>query len=292
MKARIVRGLTILFVVLGAYRLDANRPGEPAWALMVLGACVTLAALAELLAMGGAGSRRRIVGLLAGAAWVALLASTGLRPPVLPVALGDLATAASLAAGTYLALQLRHGPLSSTGRLTESLWFGVPYVGGLAAFCTLLAGGRIDLVLAAVLVAKASDVGAYFAGKSLGRRALAPRVSPKKTVEGAIGGVLASAAAGAWLLTDVVLRDDGAGVADVVRLPGGVAGGALHGALLGALAVLSDLAESLLKRSRGVKDSGRTFGESGGFLDLADSLLLVGPATLAYTALFGGYHAP
>ncbi|MCB9897614.1 MAG: phosphatidate cytidylyltransferase [Planctomycetes bacterium] len=290
MLGRIVRGLTILAIVLGAHHLDASRPGEPAWALLSLGVLVALAALAELLAMGGASAPRRNVGLLAGVAWMALVVAAGLRPTWVPVEVGDLLAAASLAAGAYLALQLRHGPQASTGRLTESLWFGVPYVAGLGGFCALLAAGNIELVLAAVLVSKASDVGAYFTGKSVGRHKLSPRVSPGKTIEGAVGGVLLSAAAGAWLLSGVLLRAD-AGGADV-HLSGGPWGGALAGAVLGALAVLSDLAESLLKRSRGVKDSGKTFGESGGFLDLVDSLLLVGPVTLAYTALLGGYHAP
>ena len=55
-------------------------------------------------------------------------------------------------------------------------------------------------------------------------------------------------------------------------------------AVLGAVTIVSDLGESLVKRSLGVKDSGHLFGESGGFLDLADSLLLVAPVSLAYIA--------
>jgi CDP-diglyceride synthetase len=55
--------------------------------------------------------------------------------------------------------------------------------------------------------------------------------------------------------------------------------------VIGVIAEISDLSESLLKRSRAVKDSSRVFGQAGGFLDLSDSLLLVGPCALAYTSL-------
>jgi phosphatidate cytidylyltransferase len=293
---RIIRGLSLLFLFLGAHHLDTQEPGQPAWALASLGVVLAAFALDELLVMGGARGARRVIGWLAGLAWVAVLGLGHLPEPLLPVAVSDLFTAASIAAGVYLAVQLRHGPTEATGKLTESMWFSVPWVAGLGGFVALLVSGHVDLVLGLVLVSKGSDVGAYFAGKSFGRTKLAPATSPNKTWEGVAGGVLLSAAAGAWLLTDVPIGGSG-GAHDasvigsgstLVLLPGGLLGGALHGLVLGAVAVLSDLTESLLKRARGVKDSGTLFGESGGFLDLADSLLLVAPCALAYTAVLGG----
>jgi phosphatidate cytidylyltransferase len=133
-----------------------------------------------------------------------------------------------------------------------------------------------------VLVTKSSDIGAYFAGRAFGRRKLAPRISPNKTVEGALGGVLLPAAVAAWLLPDLPLLPL---VRPELVFPGGLLMAALHGAVIGVLAIVGDLAESLLNRSRSVKDSGRLLGEGGGLLDLTDSLLLVGPFALAYTAV-------
>lgn len=302
MIGRIIRGLSLLFLFLGAHHLDTRDPGRPAWFLASLGVVLAAFALDELLVMGGARGARRVIGWLAGLAWVAVLALGHLPEPLLPVALSDVFTAASIAAGVYLAVQLRHGPTEATGKLTESMWFSVPWVAGLGGFVALLVAGHVDLVLGLVLVSKGSDVGAYFAGKSFGRTKLAPATSPNKTWEGVAGGVLLSAAAGAWLLTDVPIGpavelasgapDDGSVIGSrtwvTPLLPGGLLGGALHGLALGVIAVMSDLTESLLKRARGVKDSGTLFGESGGFLDLADSLLLVGPCALAYTAVLGG----
>ncbi|MFT7462660.1 MAG: phosphatidate cytidylyltransferase, partial [Pseudohongiellaceae bacterium] len=134
-----------------------------------------------------------------------------------------------------------------------------------------------------VLVAKSSDIGAYFVGKTLGKHKMAPSISPNKTIEGMIGGLLLPALLATWLLTDVEVTLDLHG-GQTVLLPGGALGAACHGLALGALTVFSDLGESLIKRSFAVKDSGHLFGDSGGFLDLADSLLLVAPVALAYTA--------
>jgi phosphatidate cytidylyltransferase len=106
----------------------------------------------------------------------------------------------------------------------------------------------------------ACDTAAYFVGRFLGHRPLFPRVSPKKTVEGTAAGFVGAVLA-AFLLAPLVGL--GPGWALVLGLLGG------------AGAVLGDLAESLLKRAAGVKDSGWVFPGHGGFLDRLDSLLFV-----------------
>ncbi len=111
-----------------------------------------------------------------------------------------------------------------------------------------------------LLVTWLGDTGAYLVGRAWGRRPLLPRVSPKKTVEGAIGGLAGSALA-AGLGVEVV----GLGVNPLL--------GAAIGAGLGALGQLGDLAESLLKRQVGVKDSGALIPGHGGVLDRIDALL-------------------
>jgi phosphatidate cytidylyltransferase len=280
---RILTGLVVTGVLLGAWFLDQRSPGLPAWWTAALGVIVTFGALDELQVMGAARGGRRRLGKLLGLAWIAILALPALRPgEQLAVLCGDVLIGASIIASVYVALQLPAGPGPVAHRLAGSLWFQLPYVGGLACFVALLLGGALDWAVAVVLVTKSSDIGAYFAGRAFGRRRLAPRISPNKTVEGAVGGILLPALVAMWLLPGVHLAPH---ARPELILPGGLLSAALHGAVIGALAIVSDLSESLLKRSRSVKDSGQLLGQGGGLLDLADSLLLVGPFALAYTAV-------
>lgn len=120
-------------------------------------------------------------------------------------------------------------------------------------------------LLAALALVWAADTGAYFAGRHLGRRKLAPTISPNKTVEGALGGI-----AGAVLVALAFGALAGAGVAQWPGL-------ALV-ALVAALAsIVGDLVESLLKRQAGVKDSGDLIPGHGGVLDRIDGVLAALP---------------
>jgi len=280
---RILTGIVVTGVLLAAWYVDKRNVGQPAWCCAALGALVFFGALDELQVMGAARGGRRRLGRVAGLMWIALLMLPALRPEQqLSVLFGDILIGASIIASVYVALQIPAGPGPATHRLAGSLWFQLPYVGGLACFVALLLSGALDWAVAVVLVTKSSDIGAYFAGHAVGRHKLAPKISPNKTVEGAIGGVLVPALVAMWLLNGLQLSP-------VARpelvLPGGWFSAALHGVALGVLAIVSDLSESLLKRSRSVKDSGHLLGQGGGLLDLADSLLLVGPFALAYTAI-------
>jgi len=117
----------------------------------------------------------------------------------------------------------------------------------------------------------ASDTGAYFTGRSLGKTRLAPEVSPKKSVEGAVGGI-----AGATLAA-LALK----GLAPEGSL---VAYGIL-GALISVVGQLGDLAESALKRYAGIKDSSNLIPGHGGVLDRFDSVLLTAPLAYYYISL-------
>ncbi len=288
----------LLAITLGAWWLDASRPSSPAWALASLGVVLTLGALYELLNIGGASSPQRNVGMFGGVLWLVVMVLAGLQPDTLQglfgsseswhtglQGFGDLLTAASAMAALYLASRIAQGPGRSVMMLAKSLWFCVPYAAGLSCLLSLLLGGRLELVIGVVLVAKSSDIGAYFAGKSFGKHKLAPAISPGKTVEGLVGGLLLPTVVASFLLNGVVLGEDLGTTGSPALVPGGWWGAALHGLAIGGLTVVSDLSESLLKRACDVKDSGTLFGESGGFLDLADSLLLVAPLVLAYTAV-------
>lgn len=275
MLKRVLVGATLLAVVVGCGWYDLSRPGESGWALAALGAALFVTALWELLVMTQAKRSRRVLGTVAGLAWMALLVAGTLLPSVVWQRVAVLLTWGSVVSGLLMGCQVRAGPGPTSHRLSQSLWFSVPYVAGLACLVALALDGYAGWAVGVALCAKSSDIGAYFAGKSLGRHKLAPLVSPNKTLEGAAGGVVLAALVGAFLLPAV----------SDLALPGGAWGAAAHGAVVALLAMLSDLTESLIKRSRDVKDSGTWFGESGGALDLADSLLLVGPFALAYTAV-------
>lgn len=118
-----------------------------------------------------------------------------------------------------------------------------------------------------VAVVKAGDIAAYVVGTLAGRHRMAPRLSPGKTWEGGVASVVASVVA-AW----VVLERSGL-AGDARPLGGWMA----YGLVVGIAGIAGDLAESLVKRELGVKDSGRLLGGLGGMMDLVDSLLFAAP---------------
>jgi len=135
----------------------------------------------------------------------------------------------------------------------------------------LLAERGVWLLVWLVLIVAAADIGAYFTGKALGRRKLAPELSPGKTVEGLVGGLLAaSLVAGAGA---VLLGLDG--------LPF-----VLLGPFLAAISVVGDLTVSAFKRNAGLKDTGRILPGHGGIMDRIDSLVAAAPGF----ALILGWH--
>ena len=155
---------------------------------------------------------------------------------------------------------------------TANTLFGAIYVGWLLGYAIWLqagAGGP-QLVLFLVGVTWAGESAAYLVGSSIGRHRLAPILSPRKTVEGAVAQVIVSVVAAlalaAWLLPGCSLaRAAGAGV------------------LLGVIGQVGDLAESAIKRSVGTKDTGGLIPGHGGMLDRIDSLLFNAPALYLYS---------
>jgi len=128
--------------------------------------------------------------------------------------------------------------------------------------------GRLVLCLWVVAVAKFCDVGALLCGLAFGRHKMAPLTSPKKTWEGAVGGVLVAMGVGAlvaWL---------GRGVLPAAMTPPRAA---LLAGPLAAVAIVSDLVESVIKRRAALKDSGGGVPGIGGMFDLCDSLILTAP---------------
>ena len=152
---------------------------------------------------------------------------------------------------------------------------GGSYLGYSLAHFVRLRGGPDGLywVALAFLGTWITDTGAYFVGRTVGRRPFFPRISPKKTLEGAFGGLVAGVAAmmllGAWWLDLSAVN------------------GLLLGILLALGATFGDLAESVLKRQVGIKDSGDLIPGHGGMLDRVDSLLFVVPIVYYFTVALG-----
>ena len=154
--------------------------------------------------------------------------------------------------------------------------FGVLYAGLFSYIYALRyhdyavgAGAGTILVLLPVLLTWATDVGAYAVGRTMGRKKLMPAVSPGKTVEGAVGG-LALAIVICLLYVRFILMP-------YAQLGLTIQGAVLFAIVISVAAQTGDLAESLLKREAGVKDSSRIIPGHGGILDRFDSLLFVLP---------------
>lgn len=194
------------------------------------------------------------------AAVIAACASIGSR--VFP--LDAVMLVAVLAAGCTAVAVLTPGPAVLPGvamSIFAVLYLGLP-LGALAAIRWI--GGREALVLLMVTIV-VSDSAQYYTGRAFGRRPLAPAISPKKTREGAIGGVVVGSAA----------MIAGARIVFPAAPPAAVIVAALA---VVALGIAGDLFESLLKRSAGVKDSSQLIPGHGGILDRIDSWLFAGPA--------------
>jgi len=168
-----------------------------------------------------------------------------------------------------------HGRRGEAFVLASKFCTGITFIGLLSSHLLLLMA-RADgmawlLVLTAITIG--SDTGAYYAGVNLGRRKLCPAISPGKTVEGLVGGVLAAVAAAA--------------ACGLILLPGkNPLAIAAMAAVVTLAGVCGDLLESIMKRGNQVKDSGSILPGHGGVLDRIDSMLASAPA-LFYAVHFG-----
>lgn len=251
MLTRIISGLVLLALLLAVVI------GLPPWGTIALAAVVVALAAHELTGLGGAalgtGGRPHVV-----VATLATCLTLALGGPLQVVLGAVLVVTGALAVG-------RGRPDEDVIRqvgvaLAAPVYIGVP-AGAILAL-------RVEfgpwVLLAGLLTVMASDVAQLFGGRAFGRHALAPVVSPKKTVEGAITGVVAAAvvlpALGHWWLPHV----------GAPRL-------AALGVVMALLGIVGDLFESLLKRSAGVKDTSGLIPGHGGMLDRIDALLFAVP---------------
>ena len=292
MRERTLSALVIVPVVAAAIALGGVGIGI----IAVLLALVAARETERLLSLAGRPVIRH--GVVAGAAVLVMAAAV---PAILgshllgrPAAALDLAARVKaidgvslvgvVAVGLAVAAFARRDPAAGFAAWSATL-FGALYVGLLGAVA-ILATLWTDLpsfervilperrwILVLVAGVWSFDTGAYLVGRAIGRRPFLPWISPKKTVEGVLGGLAAATAAVALVL---VATSDNLREALVL------------GPLLGAAAQAGDLAGSLLKRAAGVKDSGSLLPGHGGILDRIDSILFAAPVLAAWVALVHG----
>lgn len=229
----------------------------------------SLIAMHEYLAMGLEDETDRRVSLTIGAASCAILYWLHWYEPGSQPALVALVVAMVPTTLYYL---FRFGDLESVADRLNTSIIAIIYGGLMFSIVALLKGraGGGDIIILVLLTAWLSDTGGYFAGKYLGKRKLYEAVSPKKTWAGSVGGV-AAVLLGAAVFKELRMHDAISWL-DLVLLCG-------PGAVLGQL---GDLCESMMKRSRGVKDSGAILPGHGGILDRVDAILFIAPYFYVY----------
>ncbi len=225
-----------------------------------------------------------------------LMMNAGQEKPLLSTEIFGIAAAfsATLAAFLFLTIAMRRDGLSTGYPAAAASAFAFVYIALPLAMLVQLrqqwAGAFLVLYL--LFLVWAGDILAYFVGRSIGRHLIAPRISPKKTWEGAVASMVASLGVGALLFYHatplcttllqwgLIQRRDGIfslerpALAPVLILT----------AILNIAAQLGDLVESLIKRGGGVKDSGTILPGHGGMLDRIDALLFAAPVLWYYAA--------
>lgn len=247
---------TLLYVILGA----------PAWMFLAVALLAALIGFWELSRMLSRVDCPPfdLVGYLGVAALVISFYPGGLSPAMSTLALLLGACVAALTRPIS-----RHTVLALAATLFACLYVGM-FVGSLVGIRVATADSEgsfwLIFLLAVVMV---GDAGAFYTGRLFGRHKLAPRMSPKKTVEGLLGGLVFSALA-AWAVQYLWLGTVS------------VSSAVLLGVVLSLLGVLGDLFESMLKRAAGVKDSSALLPGHGGILDRLDSVLFSAPVLFIY----------
>jgi len=226
----------------------------PLFGLRLLAAIVAVLAADEYLATIGSarGPFRWMIAILV--AWVCWQTSAMALPNPFAIVL--------IVVG-WLTMSVLYGNRSVHTAATElvaPVYVGIPL--GMLAAGQILAGAAATLLLLGTVVV--SDSAQYYTGRAFGRRPLARTVSPKKTVEGAIGGVVF----GTLFMT----------IGGAYVFPFGAPARAVLGAVVVVLGILGDLFESKLKRAAGMKDSSQLIPGHGGVLDRIDALLFAIPA--------------
>jgi phosphatidate cytidylyltransferase len=254
LKQRVLTAVLLVIVLLGV--MLGLPPVATVWlitALVLVGAWEWAAFIG-----GGAATRAVFTGVIA----LALAASLYLQAGVPGFVHGAVAVALGWWFVAFLWVCLAPTRVNAVSAALAGFFALVPCWLALVHVTLVTNGTR--WVLFTLALVWAADTGAFFAGRWLGRVPLAPRVSPKKTWEGVLGGIALSALV-AWLAATYLFAVDiGPFVLTCVAIAG--------------ISIVGDLTESMLKRAAGLKDSGALFPGHGGMLDRIDSVTAAAPA--------------
>jgi phosphatidate cytidylyltransferase len=260
---RVLSALVLLPVVIGTIWF------LPPWCTLLLALVAAILAFTEYRRIAGALGASvpgGIGGFAVMAASVAMWDEDAASLPLLLLATMIVAGAIAVGRGRVMPSSLA----DASATLFAPIYLGLP-LGALAAIRNEEIGGSREALLLLLAVIVVSDSAQYYCGRAFGRRRLSPAISPKKTVEGAIGGVVfgtfAMAVGGSFVFTE--------GRSFMIATPIWLL--ALLGAAVSLLGIVGDLFESLLKRSAGVKDSSNLIPGHGGVLDRIDSWLFAAP---------------
>ena len=271
----------------------------PAYLLVIVAGAVALLAVAEFLKLvtnyGVQPLSQLTYAFIALFFVFVIVVSTNSTPLMEAMAmLYGIALTAALAPFVFLTAAMRRTDLTTGYSAAAASVFAFAYIAMPMALLVEIRrqpAGAI-WVIYLLLAVWAGDIFAYFVGKSLGRHRMSPRISPKKTWEGAIASILASILVGTlWFqhapqISDALLR------AGLIDRRSGMFGLEqphlwpiiLLSAIVNIAAQLGDLVESLIKRGAGVKDSGSILPGHGGMLDRIDAMLFAVPVVWAYIA--------
>jgi phosphatidate cytidylyltransferase len=278
---RLTLGTLFIVALVGLCWLDA-RAAQPGIVLLPLAILLSLAAAGELLAMFRKVGHDPLAWVVYAGTLVVVLAAV--LPVIFPASTisantgppGSLAIA--LAGALLLALVGEMFRFNESGIATVNValaFFAIAYAGGLFGFLELIRSQGMLAFISLIAIVKMSDIGQYTVGRLFGKHKLAPRISPSKTWEGVAGGILF-----AWLAAWITFRFTHSSADNSLLVL------FTYATALTVTGILGDLAESMLKRDAGVKDSSTWLPGFGGVLDLLDSLL--GAAPVAY--LFWAMH--
>ena len=271
----------------------------PVPVLALVAALVALLTVQELLNLAEASGIRPLrwpTYIFVGLFFLLLTINPGSGQPLLSTAIFVYSAgfAAAIAPFVFLTIAMRRVNLSSSFPAAMVSAFAFAYIALPLGFLVQLREqwSGAFLVLYLLLLVWAGDIFAYFVGRSLGRHLMSPRISPKKTWEGALASLLASLVVGmllynyalpistALLNAHLIERRDGFFALQKPPL----APTLLLSAAINIAAQLGDLVESLIKRGAGVKDSGTILPGHGGMLDRIDALLFAAPVLWYYAA--------
>ncbi len=271
----------------------------PVAVVALVTALVALLAIQELLKISEAYKIRPFhwpTYIFVGLFFLFLAVKVGRDTPLLSTSVfaGTAAFVATIATFVFLVIGMRRADLSAGFPAAMTSAFAVAYValplGCLVQIREQASGAFLLLYL--LLLVWAGDIFAYFVGRSLGRHLMSPRISPKKTWEGAAASIIASVGVGMLLYNyalpistalfnaHLIEKKDGLFALEKAPLWPVV----LLSAVLNIAAQLGDLVESLIKRGASIKDSGTILPGHGGMLDRVDALLFAAPVLWFYAA--------